>query len=181
MRMLRFKVCAPEPAIAQKGEVLVRGVNFCFFTTFRKSFAMRVYSSKGNLRTKRKITSDSPRCEKVARLLPALTSLKTPKILWHPSRWHPIQPHPVRGLLPIGGQLSDYWTFKSFEKWMGNDKKNRDQNPKSLIRANVNGKIRSAKSAQNAQTPLKVNAKFQKVHRKFSQVKTSEIDFYVGF
>ena len=80
--------------------VLVGGVNFWFFTTFRKSFAMRVYSSKGNLRTKRKITSDSPRCEKVARLLPALTSLKTPKILWHPSRWHPIQPHPVRGLLP---------------------------------------------------------------------------------
>ena len=64
---------------------------------------------------------------------------------------------------------------------MGNDKKNRDQKPKSLIRANVNGKIRSAKSAQNAQTPLKVNAKFQKVHRKFSQVKTSEIDFYVDF
>ena len=33
-----------------------------------------------------------------------------------------------------------------------NGKKFRDQNPKSLIRANVNGKIRSAKSAKNAQT-----------------------------
>ena len=42
-------------------------------------------------------------------------------------------------------------------KW----EKNRDQNPKSLIKANVNGKIRGAKSAQNAQTPLKVNAKFK--------------------
>ena len=52
---------------------------------------------------------------------------------------------------------------------MGNDKKNRDQKPKSLIRANVNAKIQSAKNAQNAQTPLKVNAKFQKVHRKFSR------------
>ena len=52
---------------------------------------------------------------------------------------------------------------------MGNDKKNRDQKPKSLIRANVNAKIQSAKSAQNAQTPLKVNAKFQKVRRKFSR------------
>ena len=93
---------------------------------------MRVYSSKGNLRTKRKITSDSPRCEKVARLLPALTSLKTPKILWHPSRWHPIQPHPVRGLLPIGGQLSDYWTFKSFQKWMGNDQKKSWQKPEII-------------------------------------------------
>ena len=59
---------------------------------------------------------------------------------------------------------------------MGNDKKNRDQKPKSLIRANVNGKKKSwpkheninqdqremknskrknAKNAKNAQTHLK--------------------------
>ena len=48
---------------------------------------------------------------------------------------------------------------------MGNDKKNRDQKPKSLIRANVNAKIQSAKSAQNAknaQTHLKQEGKCRK-------------------